>query len=150
MMQRVNVTVSEVTYQDLKEIAEIEKRLFSDAWSEKLLAEHLTYNPKSVNLKVTLDGKIVAYIFATVMFETADINIVATDTGFQRRGFARLLIDELMKRTQDTDFYMLEVRESNVPAISLYLKSGFEKIGIRKNYYTKPLENAIIMSKKRN
>ena len=148
-MQRVNAEVSEITNQDLKDIAEIEKKLFGDAWSEKMFAEHLEYNPQSVNLKAKVDGKIAAYIVTSGMFETLDIDIVATDRDFQKQGLAQVLIDELTARTPDTDIYMLEVRESNIPAISLYLKNGFEKVTVRKNYYTKPSENAIIMSKKR-
>ena len=102
-----------------------------------------------MNLKAKVDGKIAAYIVTSGMFETLDIDIVATDRDFQKQGLAQVLIDELTARTPDTDIYMLEVRESNIPAISLYLKNGFEKVTVRKNYYTKPSENAIIMSKKR-
>lgn len=41
---------------------------------------------------------------------------------------------------------MLEVRESNLPAIKLYEKYNMKKDGVRKNYYREPLENAILMS----
>ena len=43
-------------------------------------------------------------------------------------------------------FVTLEVRESNDPAKMLYAKHGFEVVGLRKNYYTKPKENAVLMT----
>ena len=50
-------------------------------------------------------------------------------------------------RQKDVTIFFLEVRESNDAARRLYEKMGYEQIGVRKNFYEKPAENAIIMSK---
>ena len=60
-----------------------------------------------------------------------------------------MLIDELEARARKLElaFMTLEVRESNAPAIALYSKHGFVPVGLRKNYYELPRENAVLMTK---
>lgn len=72
-------------------------------------------------------------------------NIVVTETA-RRRGVATLLLNELIShaRAGDGRAIFLEVRESNLSARALYKKLGFHEQGLRKNYYSQPLENALI------
>lgn len=78
-----------------------------------------------------------------------DITTVAVEPEFRRNGLAKQLICEFEKNLpNNTENIFLEVRESNIPAINLYQKCGFEKLSIRKNFYTNPRENAIVMVKK--
>lgn len=78
-----------------------------------------------------------------------DITSVAVEPEFRRNGLANKLICEFEKTLpNNTENIFLEVRESNVPAIKLYQKCGFEKLSTRKNFYTNPRENAIVMIKK--
>ncbi|MDE6035261.1 MAG: ribosomal protein S18-alanine N-acetyltransferase [Ruminococcus sp.] len=77
-----------------------------------------------------------------------DITSVAVDENFRRSGLAQKLIIEFISiLPENTENIFLEVRENNVPAISLYRKCGFEKLSIRKNFYTNPDENAVVMVK---
>ncbi len=80
--------------------------------------------------------------------DEADITSVAVDPQHRRKGIA----EKLMKAFLDglpsiTNCIFLEVRESNCPAINLYEKFGFERLSIRKNFYSFPDENAIVMQK---
>lgn len=78
-----------------------------------------------------------------------DITSVAVDGNFRHMGFAKRLIEEFEKiLPENTENIFLEVRESNAPAINLYTKCGFEKLSLRKNFYSNPRENAVVMLKK--
>ncbi|MCM1507874.1 MAG: ribosomal protein S18-alanine N-acetyltransferase [Ruminococcus flavefaciens] len=78
-----------------------------------------------------------------------DITSVAVDENFRRMGLAQSLIAEFEKILPDnTENIFLEVRESNAPAIRLYEKCGFEKLSLRKNFYSNPRENAVVMVKR--
>ena len=77
-----------------------------------------------------------------------DITSVAVDENFRRMGLAQKLITEFISiLPENTENIFLEVRENNVPAINLYRKCGFEKLSIRKNFYSNPTENAVVMVK---
>jgi len=76
------------------------------------------------------------------------MNIAVADS-HRRRGIARLLVQELIARL-DATMLTLEVRASNAPAIALYESLGFTQVGLRKNYYRKPKEDALILRKEWN
>ena len=81
------------------------------------------------------------------MPDEADITKVAVAKDAQGQGIGSMLMKELISRAPELGVakIFLEVRESNEAALRLYKKFGFEQIGIRKNYYTSPLEDAISM-----
>lgn len=77
-----------------------------------------------------------------------DITNVAVLPDYRRRGLAQRLIAEFERLLpDDAEDIFLEVRESNVPAIALYEKCGFERLSLRKNFYSRPRENAVVMKK---
>lgn len=81
--------------------------------------------------------------------DEADITSVAVDENYRRCGIAIQLIADFEKSLPDyISEIFLEVRGTNVPAISLYQKCGFEKLSIRKNFYENPTENAVVMVRK--
>ena len=84
------------------------------------------------------------------VLEEADITNVAVDVPFRGRGIGFLMLQELMRigRERGVEAFTLEVRQSNQAAISLYERLGFENCGIRKNFYEKPTEHAVIMWKR--
>ena len=84
------------------------------------------------------------------VLDEADINTVAVLPSFRRKGMADKLLSEIFLYCDEINAFHLEVRESNIPAISLYKKNGFETDGIRKNFYSNPTENAILMTKRKN
>ena len=140
MIEIVNLNESHVAA-----VAELEKQYFSEPWSENSVREELT-NELALWL-VAMDGDtVVGYVGSqTVLGEADMMNIAVADT-HRRQGIARLLVQELIARL-DATMLTLEVRASNAPAIALYESLGFRQVGLRKNYYRKPKEDALILRK---
>ena len=130
------------------QIAQLEKRCFSDPWSENSIRSELT-GRHSLRV-VALDGDTVAgYIGSQSVLGESDMMNVAVAPEYRRRGIAQALILELIRRLsqQGNRSLMLEVRASNTPAITLYHKLGFAQVGRRPNYYRNPKEDALILRK---
>lgn len=92
--------------------------------------------------------KIAGYIGMYVSFDEAGITNVAVSPEYRRQGIGRQLVTSAKAAAKNAavNTMFLEVRVSNAPAISLYRKMGFENLGIRKNFYDHPAEDAYIMS----
>lgn len=129
-------------------VAELEKQNFSEPWSENSVRGELT-NSLALWL-VALDGDaVVGYVGSQTVLGEADMMNIAVADSHRRRGIARMLVRELIDRL-DANMLTLEVRASNAPAIALYESEGFAQIGLRKNYYRKPKEDALILRKEWN
>ena len=129
-------------------VAELEKQNFSEPWSEKSVRGELT-NQLALWL-VALDGDaVVGYVGSQTVLGEADMMNIAVSHTHRRRGIARMLVQELIARL-DAGMLTLEVRASNAGAIALYESLGFQQVGLRKNYYRKPKEDALILRKEWN
>ena len=126
-------------------VAALEKANFSEPWSENSVRGELT-NKLALWLVAVEDGNVLGYVGSQTVLEEADMMNIAVDEACRRRGIARSLVEELVRRLP-AHCLTLEVRASNAPAIALYESMGFEKIGLRKNYYRKPKEDALILRK---
>lgn len=127
-----------------------EKCFGADAWSMQAFADALKdENALYLSCIVEEEG-LIAYCGIWRSFEDGDITNVAVDERYRKKGFARLLLRELMQKSaaSGVENFTLEVRESNLPAIRLYESLGFVTEGIRKNFYRNPNENALIMWKR--
>lgn len=142
------MTILEMNASHVPQVAELEKKCFSDPWSEKSIAGEL--DNKLAYWLVAVEGDFVAgYVGSqTVMGETDMMNI-AVHPDYRRRGVAEALVNTLVLRLKAMDSHSLtlEVRSSNAPAIALYQKHGFSQVGLRKNYYRNPREDALILRK---
>ena len=130
------------------QIAALEKLCFSDPWSEKSIETELSCR-LSVWL-VALEGEqVVGYVGSQTVIDESDMMNIAVHPDFRRRGIAEALVAELEAalRQRGSRALTLEVRDSNAPAIALYEKLGFAQIGLRKNYYRNPKEDARILRK---
>ena len=129
-------------------LAEIERKCFSAPWSEDTLRQALN-NPGYVFFGVA-DDDICAYASASIAADECYIANIAVLPEYRRKGYARLLVDKLIEHAKKLQmaFISLEVRASNNAAISLYESSGFEQAGLRKDFYSNPAEDAVIMTKK--
>ena len=126
-------------------VAALEKANFSEPWSENSVRGELT-NKLALWLVAVEDGEVVGYVGSQTVLQEADMmNIAVADT-HRRRGIAKMLVEELIRQL-DAYQLTLEVRASNAPAISLYEALGFQQVGLRKNYYRKPKEDALILRK---
>ena len=128
-------------------VAEIEKEVFSKPWSEKSL--ELCLSDKGFCVCCFENETLAAYCTLIIVLDEAQIINVATAASFRGRGNARstlqAVFDECKKR--EINYISLEVRESNIPAISLYESLGFTIEGKRKDFYKNPRENALVMIK---
>ena len=132
----------------VKAVAELEKICFSDPWSENSVASELK-NKLALWLVAEEEGKVAGYIGSQTCTDESDVMNVAVHPDFRRRGIAEALVNALVEELKaiESRCLTLEVRASNVPAISLYEKLGFAEVGRRKNYYRNPREDALIMRK---
>ena len=142
------IRYEKMTADHVFQIAELEKRCFSDPWSERSIAYELT-NPLSYWL-VALDGDTVAgYIGSQSVMGESDMMNVAVSPDYRRQGIGEGLVNALSAALveQGNTRLTLEVRLTNAPAIALYEKLGFVQVGCRPNYYHNPKEDALIMRK---
>ena len=142
------MTITKMRPEHASQVAELEKLCFSDPWSEKSVASELE-NELALWL-VALEGETLAgYVGSqTVMGETDMMNI-AVAPAFRRQGIARELIQALVRDLKERASHSLtlEVRASNAPARALYDMLGFQQVGLRRNYYHNPKEDALILRK---
>ena len=128
-------------------IHEIECECFSEPWPKQSIISQLP-DDNHVFL-VALDGEsVIGYVGMMKVLDEGYISNVAVTERYRRQKIGDMLIDELMNRAEGLDlaFVTLEVRASNEPAKALYKKHGFEVVGVRKGYYTKPKEDAVLMT----
>src|SRR5260221_3749578 len=94
-----------------------------------------------------VSGEVLAVLQWRQVGPEAEIFDVAVDTAHRRQGFASLLLEAVLSTTKvhGANVIFLEVRESNVAALSLYKKFGFSVTGRRSNYYRDPAEAALLL-----
>ena len=144
----MNYTIVPMDRGHIGQIAALERQCFSAPWSEEMLAEEL-YNPQASFLVAQrADGEVLGYAGLHVVLDEGYIANVAVRPDCRQQGIASALLDVFLRfsRANALAFLTLEVRASNDPAIQLYMKHGFAQVGRRKNYYTKPDEDAILMT----
>ena len=132
---------------DLLQIEALEIANFSRPWPIELLRRNLP-NDRHEFLVAVRGGEVLGYIFMLHVMDEGYISNVAVAPARRRQGIGDALISELLRRAEDLrlSFVTLEVRESNEAAVNLYGKHGFRAVGLRKNYYDLPKENAVLMT----
>lgn len=125
-------------------VAEIEKSCFANPWSESAIRAELENNCSEIYISL-INGRAAGYVNIYTVLDEIDIVRVAVLPQYRRKGAARSMLEAALSEKQGTVY--LDVRESNYPAISLYKSIGFEDTGIRKDYYSNPTENAVLMKR---
>lgn len=143
--------IRKMTLQDISAVVEIEKECFSLPWSENSFKDSLSREDTiflvcEINENET-GSHIAGYMGLYLSFDEASVTNVAVSPCFRKKGYGEALVAAAKKAAKGdgAECIFLEVRQSNVPAISLYKKLGFEELGIRKKFYEHPVEDAIIM-----
>ena len=133
---------------DIPAVAEIEKECFSSPWSETGLINELS-NEQAHFFVLETEETVAAYMGMHIVLDECYIANVAVKDRFRRKGFGKALVKNAVNSAEEKgcSFITLEVRKSNEKAISLYEKCGFENIGERRNFYSAPIENAVIMTR---
>ena len=140
--------ITNMREQHVAQVAELEKLCFSDPWSEKSVASELN-NQLALWLVADDNGRVAGYIGSQTVMGESDMMNVAVHPDYRKQGVATALIVGLVKelRKRESHCLTLEVRASNEPAKALYEKLGFTQVGLRKNYYRNPKEDALILRK---
>ncbi len=146
--ESVNAFLRPATEADLNQIVQIERASFADPWTEESFRRLLGGHPAIFQvIGDPPDTRIAGYVIAFSVGEDAELLNVAVEATFRGRGLAGRMLDavlfELSGRGVRTAF--LEVRESNAAALALYGSRGFTEIGRRRNYYRRPIEDALVM-----
>jgi len=134
---------------DLPSVRAIEALSFSNPWSDNTFRGEIQNTSISFPLVVIRrpGDEVVAYIVFWHIRTDVQVNNIAVHPGCRGLGLGEALMRFAIAKVREAGaaFMTLEVRSSNTPAVTLYRKLGFEALGTRKNYYTKPDEDAFVM-----
>jgi ribosomal-protein-alanine N-acetyltransferase len=124
----------------------IERRAFSDPWSEASFREALTA-PWTFGLIAESGRGPAGYLIGREVAGTGEVLNLAVSPEFRRRGIGGALLEAGLTtlRRRKVDEVFLEVRESNISAQALYLGYGFRPVGQRAAYYRNPKEDALVL-----
>ena len=138
--------IRQMQEKDLKQVCKIEKNTFSLPWSYESFFESIKSKDK-IYLVAKEDESVLGYCGLWKYYDEGQITNVAVREENRNRQIGYNMLKTLIDygKMEDMSAFTLEVRVSNSGAIHLYHKLGFEDVGIRKNYYMKPNEDALIM-----
>ena len=141
-------SVKPIDYRHIKEIVKLEKVCFSCPWSEENLIS--AYENGTKFFVCEKDNKVLGYVGLSAIIDEGYITNIAVFPEYRKNGVGSALIEHIFAFAKENalSFISLEVRVSNRNAISLYEKFGFKTEGKRKNFYTAPQEDALIMTKR--
>jgi ribosomal-protein-alanine N-acetyltransferase len=139
--------------EDLDRVMEIEQQSFSVPWSRESMEYELLSNNHSTYICAFPEeavSNLFGYAGMWIVEDFAQIMSIAVDNFNRRQGVGDILLTTLIQIAEidGVKEISLEVRESNEAAKALYAKHGFRQVGIRKNYYNYPTEDAVILLKK--
>ena len=132
------LTNNDIDY--IEQIFNLEKEIFKNSAFSKSYLNTLIKGDNSFIYVYLIDDKVCGYLMILDSIDVYEILAIATIEEYRNKGIAQGLLDKI--RIKNIFF---EVRESNKVAINFYKKNNFKEISIRKNYYSEPTENAIIM-----
>ena len=140
------ITIRRMQEQDVSCVSEIEQNNFSQPWTESAFLK-ATEDDNYIYLVALDDEQIVGYAGCLTACGEGDITNIAVRADYRRMGIASELLKQIciLASGKGITTIFLEVRQSNVSAQTLYDSIGFEAVGIRKRFYQKPEEDAVIM-----
>ena len=143
------INIEEIVLEDADEIYEIENKSFKYSWSISQINSELI-REKNYNICIKENNKLLAYAFCRIEVDFLEIMKIATTELLRRKGLANLIMLKLNDFCirKEINKIFLDVNSNNFAAINFYKKNGFKTDSIRKKYYQKSNEDAILMSKK--
>jgi ribosomal-protein-alanine N-acetyltransferase len=133
---------------DLNQVVQIERACFADPWTEESFRRLLAGDSAIFQvIGYPPDFRVAGYVVAFAIGEDAELLNIAVEPPFRGRGLAGQMLDALLIElgSRGVRAAFLEVRESNSAARALYGSRGFAEIGRRRNYYRRPVEDALVM-----
>ena len=140
-------TIRRAERRDVPELLVIEVAQFPEPWSRTMLLDEIT-NVENRRYTVAVESKsIIGYLGVMFVMDELHINTIGTLPGHEGRGVATSLMDEAWEDAKGRGIARatLEVAVSNERAKALYGRYGFRPVGIRKNYYERIQEDALIL-----
>ena len=127
-------------------IAGLEQECFADPWSKDAVLE--SAESGVLFLLFEEKGEILGYAGMQIVLDEGYVTNVAVNRNHRKKGIGNALVKGLISaaRERELSFVSLELRPSNTAAISLYSKLGFAEVGRRKNFYSHPTEDGLIMT----
>ena len=134
--------------QDTFDVSEIEQENFSQPWTQSAFS-NAVQDDNYIYLVALDKDAVVGYVGCLVSFDEGDITNIAVRNQYRKMGIAKELLQQIVRLASDKGVksVFLEVRESNHAAQKLYDSVGFVPVGMRKKFYEKPVEDAIVMKK---
>jgi ribosomal-protein-alanine N-acetyltransferase len=146
-MTRVDVTLRDMTVDDVLRVADIEHRSFSDAWPANGFLELL--GREYARLRVAVDASEVVQGYCVLLraADEGEIANICTDPAVRGGGVGARLLDDALAAADAgaVATVYLEVRTSNQAARGLYESRGFRMVGRRRSYYQHPTEDALVL-----
>lgn len=150
---RMSVVISAASDTDVPAILAIERRAFSDPWSAGSFRDALVHPAvyfacaRTVVKRRSSGGKVVGYVVAWFVADEGEIANLAVDPSGWGTGIGRSLLDAALAEGEQRGAaaVYLEVRDSNERARRLYQSRRFEEVGRRREYYQRPVEDAIVL-----
>ena len=140
-----SLKIRRLSYADLPQVIAIERRAFPTPWSLAMFVLELS-KPSGICLAATMGERVVGYLVCSRYDRVWHVMNVAVDDRHLRQGIATALLSRLFETAdRPAEQYTLEVRESNLGAITLYERFGFKSAGLRPGYYHDNKEDALIM-----
>ena len=145
MFKLGNILIRASIYEDINFIYEISKSSFTNTWSLKSYIENFK-SQSSKYFSLIYKNALIGFLSMLVIENEITITNIAIDKVFRHSGIGKIFLNYVLNEFKGFNF-LLEVRESNTPAINLYKYFNFVEIGKRINYYKNPIENALVMKK---
>lgn len=140
-------TIRPAERRDLPELLEIEVAQFPEPWTRSMMLDEIS-NVETRRYTVAVEGKkIIGYLGVMFVMDELHVNTLGTLPGHEGRGVATSLMNDawVVAKEKGVHRATLEVAVSNTRAQELYFRFGFSPVGIRKNYYERAHEDALIL-----
>jgi [ribosomal protein S18]-alanine N-acetyltransferase len=144
---RTDLRIEKLKRRDLRHLLSIENTVFPEPWSVTVFNSELALR-HGRRYRAAWDGdQMAGYIGFMMVGEEAHITTIATAPAYQRAGVATALILDGIHALRGTGIkhLSLEVAARNEPAQALYRRFGFAPVGVRRNYYPRTGEDALVM-----
>lgn len=141
------ITVRQINDSEIDAVHKIEQESFSQPWTKQMMLD-ANNAEKSVILAAKEDNVILGYATAHYVLDEGYLDNLAVKAGCMSNGVGTKIMQSLIDwcKEHSLAFLTLEVRQSNTAARHLYEKMGMKQVGYRKNFYSKPQEDAVLMT----
>ena len=143
----MEIEIRKMTHGDARLAAELEKECFSFPWSEDAILDELS-NENAAFFSAYVDGRFAGHAGMITVLDEANVCNIAVSPDVRRNGVGRALTTALINECKDrgVSVLMLEVRAGNDGAIQMYKSLGFEKVGLRRGFYSRPREDGLLFN----